>query len=102
MSPNDENRRKSHLFSGVLLLGIGVLALSGYWWPGIMFVIGIAMIANGIAMKKSWHEYSTAAILIAIGAVFQLERSLDFRLVRFWPLFFIILGLILIFSKRRR
>jgi hypothetical protein len=28
---------------GLLLIGIGVLLLTGWWWPGIMVVLGIAV-----------------------------------------------------------
>lgn len=34
--------------SGIWLIGIGVLLLTGYWWPGILILIGLSMLANAM------------------------------------------------------
>lgn len=39
--------RKS-IQSGIWLIGIGILLLTGYWWPGILILIGLSMLANAM------------------------------------------------------
>lgn len=35
--------KKSPIFAGILLIGLGILIFTGWWWPGIMLVIGTAL-----------------------------------------------------------
>jgi hypothetical protein len=35
--------KKSPIFAGVMLIGLGILVFTGWWWPGIMLVIGTAL-----------------------------------------------------------
>lgn len=37
------NHEKSPIFAGVMLIGLGLLIFTGWWWPGIMLVIGTAL-----------------------------------------------------------
>ena len=42
---NDTSKRGG-VAGGVILIGIGMLALTGWWWPGIMLVIGCGLAAD--------------------------------------------------------
>lgn len=35
--------KKSPIFAGIMLIGLGILVFTGWWWPGIMLVIGVAL-----------------------------------------------------------
>ena len=35
--------KKSPIFAGIMLIGLGILVFTGWWWPGIMLVIGAAL-----------------------------------------------------------
>ena len=87
------------LFHGTLLVGLGVLAFTHYWWPGIMFVMGGAMLASGLAKRGAWRDFTTAFVLLAIGALFQADAIVGGNVVGFWPIVLIVLGLVLILSK---
>lgn len=39
--------------SGIWLIGIGILLLTGYWWPGILILIGLSMLANAMIPEDS-------------------------------------------------
>jgi hypothetical protein len=55
--PLDEKQANS-ITSAVWLVGIGYLIWSGDWWPGILFLIGIAAIAQAFVEgrgRASWH-----------------------------------------------
>jgi hypothetical protein len=90
----DKKKRASGISGGIFLIGLGVLLFTGWWWPGIMLVLGLSggaelifrdQIARGIgtivffsafpiiwaiakAMVISWVVVG-AFILIALGAI---------------------------------
>ncbi len=39
-------KERSGVAGGLILIGIGVLLITGWWWPGIMVVIGVALAAE--------------------------------------------------------
>jgi hypothetical protein len=45
---------KSNLQTGIWLIGIGILALTNFWWPGIMFVVGLSVLASGSLQGAIW------------------------------------------------
>lgn len=95
--------RTDQVFGGVFLIGLAILFFSGYWWPGIMFVIGIAMLARTYSEGKPLTSNGGAWVTIAIGVVFALGNV--FQLlgdVPWWPLILIALGLYLLFGQRRK
>ena len=82
----------------LILIGIGVLALTGYLWPGIFFVIGGALIVGGLTAGKSWSEMTGGLILLAIGAYFALPFRLDLSEIEWLgPAILIIIGCVLLF-----
>jgi hypothetical protein len=40
--------------SAIWLIGLGLLFLTGWWWPGIMIVIGASMVAG--ALVRGWED----------------------------------------------
>ncbi len=54
--------RRSSVAGGLMLLGIGVLLVTGWWWPGIMLVIGVA----GAAERVLERRYTAAGIIAVI------------------------------------
>ena len=45
-------KRASELSGGVFLIGLGVLFVTGYWFPGILFVIGATSLVQGATALK--------------------------------------------------
>ena len=41
---------------GIWLIGIAVLAVTNWWWPGIMVVIGISALVGGLQSGGSWEQ----------------------------------------------
>ena len=52
---NDTGRRGG-VAGGVILIGIGMLALTGWWWPGIMLVIGCGLAAERLLRGSSFRR----------------------------------------------
>jgi hypothetical protein len=66
-SKNNEKRRQaSAISSGLFLIGIAVLFLTDWWWPGIMFVIGISSGSALIFRGRLWQGISTLALFFGI------------------------------------
>ena len=40
------NATNRNLQTAIWLIGIGVLALTGHWWPGILILVGLSMVAG--------------------------------------------------------
>lgn len=62
----DRQRTRDGITGGLLLIGIGVLALTGWWWPGIMVVLGIAIGAGLVFRGRYLQGLVIAAIFFAI------------------------------------
>jgi hypothetical protein len=44
------------IMGGIWLIGIAVLAVTGWWWPGIMVLIGISALVGGLQAGGSWEQ----------------------------------------------
>ena len=58
MKPHAKN-----IQAAVWLIGIGILALTHNWWPGILILVGISMVAGAmtrgtVGPKESWEQPS--------------------------------------------
>lgn len=62
-------RTKSGIAGGIFLIGLGVLIITGSWWPGIMFVIGLAIGAERAFHGNYVQALTTLAVCSAIGLI---------------------------------
>jgi hypothetical protein len=63
LTPHQANAITSALW----LVGIGVLIVTGWWWPGIMFVVGVTSIAQGLVAGRGWYALQAGLWTIGIG-----------------------------------
>ena len=59
--------QKSGIAGGIFLIGIGMLILTGSWWPGIMFITGLAIGAERAFRGNYVQALTAAAVCFAIG-----------------------------------
>jgi hypothetical protein len=70
---------------GVFFIGLGLLFTDVIdFWPGILFVLGAASLARGMAEGRAWYTVSGGLWLIGLGMVFLFGFS--------WPLLLILIG----------
>jgi len=93
-------KRSSEILGGTFLIGLAILFLTGWWWPGIMYVIGIALIARTVSEGRNWTDERAGLISIGIGVFFTALRLLSV-VINWWPLILVVLGLYLLFGNRR-
>ena len=87
--------RNSSISSGIFLIGLGVLAYSGWWWPGILLVVGLSSGAALIMRGK----YLPALITFGIFAVIPLIVAADVPWRIFGPFILVTMGASIIFRS---
>jgi hypothetical protein len=74
-------QRANEISTGTFLIGLAFLFITGNWWPGIMYVIGISSIAQALSEGKAWYAAQGGLWAIGIGLVFQFGFSLPLLLI---------------------
>lgn len=84
-------RRRSTISGGVFLIGLGMLLLTGWWWPGIMLVIGAASASELFLRGKVLSAMGTFALFAGIPLMIDLVNAVD--LPWGWLGAFVLIGL---------
>jgi hypothetical protein len=90
------NKRKHTptVSGGVFLVGLGILVYTGWWWPGILLVVGLASSAELILRGK----YLSALVTFAFFAAIPLFISADIPWRIMGPFILIAMGAATIFK----
>ena len=91
-----KKRQGDAISGGIFLIGLGVLLITGLWWPGIMFVIGLSSGAGLIFRGKIWSGIGTMAFFFAIPIFVMLVQNQDIPWAIVGPLILIGIGVIII------
>ena len=63
----DSKKRQGDAISGgIFLISLGVLIVTGWWWPGIMFALGLSSGAGLIFRGKIWQGILSLAFFCSI------------------------------------
>ena len=108
---------RSHVFVGVIILGIGALFFfrgiglitvgMNRLWPAFPIIVGLAFFAQAAALHEP-HFSGTGAILCAIGAVFLVinlrlvDTKIFGELLKYWPVLIIAAGVLKLLDSYRR
>ncbi|MCE2472850.1 MAG: hypothetical protein J4G18_13355 [Anaerolineae bacterium] len=101
----DKEEKASQASTGVFFVGLGLLFFTGWWWPGIMFVIAASILARTMALGERWQSATGALWLIAIGVIFGIPGLITDIAGAFWQIFPLILvgmGLFMLFGGKYR
>ena len=90
----DLKKRGSAISGGIFLIGLGVLIITNWWWPGIMFVIGLSGGGELIFRGKIWNGIWTIAFFSAIPIVIWIVQKTDVPWGLVGPFILIGLGII--------
>lgn len=69
----------------VFLIGFGLLFITGWWFPGMLFVIAASTIAGALVAGQPWYSAQGAVWMIGIGLIFWLNLS--------WGVVFVLIGI---------
>ena len=72
----EKKQRASGISGGIFLICLGILLFTGWWWPGIMFAIGLAGGAELIFRGRTARGIGTLAFFCAIPiAVWIIQKN---------------------------
>ncbi len=74
------SQRRS-VIMGIWLIGLGVLFATGFWWPGILFVVALSSLAKGWLEDRFWVGVAAGFWLAFLGVWVLSRYSLAFLLV---------------------
>ncbi len=74
------SQQANALTGGIWLIGFGILFATRFWWPGIMFLIGISAIVQGFVQDRGWYAIHGGywAILIGVWAAMKFNIAIFF------------------------
>ena len=84
--------------AGVFFIGLALLFVTGFWWPGVLFVVGASIMSKFVAQGKKWQDATPALVMFGIGLIFGLPDLLGFALGTLLPVSLIGIGAYLILS----
>ena len=91
-------------FAGLFLIGLAAVAYYHYWWPGIMFALGGAMLLGELLETKQFNignsNIMSGLILIGIGLLSMHTTLLSKD--SFLPVLFAGLGIFILFNALKR
>lgn len=95
MAPLVSRQRASATFNGILFIGLGILFWTNGWWPGILLVIGSALVVRQSLRGRIYDAILSAAIFggLFLSALFNWEFSFLI------PVLFTSAGLYLLFTE---
>ncbi len=62
----DKKRLADGIAGGIFLISLGVLLVTGWWWPGIMIALGLSSGASLIFRGKIWGGILSLAFFCSI------------------------------------
>lgn len=96
MASHDGTRARGGVAGGIILIGIGMLALTNWWWPGIMLIIGCALAAERFLRGEAAQAVGIFALFLAIPLGVALLQDIDIPWNLVGPFVFVALGLVVV------
>jgi hypothetical protein len=75
----------------MIVLGCGVLLITGWWWPGIMVVLGVAFAAERLVAGRVVDAVVVLAIFLGIPLAIAVVTRIDIPWV--WVFGLVLIGL---------
>ena len=92
----DKQRTASGISGGIFLICLGILIITGWWWPGIMFAIGLASGAELVFRGKVWRGIGTLLFFSAIPIAVWIIQAVNIPWGIVGPMILIGIGIIII------
>ena len=90
----DKKRVASGISGGIFLICLGILLLTGWWWPGIMFAIGLSSGAELAFRGKVMRGIGSLAFFCAIPIVIWIIQAANIPWMIIGPIILIGIGVI--------
>ena len=90
----DKQRQASRGSFGIFLISLGILILTGWWWPGIMIALGLSGGAELIFRGRIAKGIGTLALFCAIPIAVWVIQATDVPWALVGPMILIGIGVI--------
>lgn len=84
------NKNVDSISGGIFLIGLGLLFWVGWFWPGILLLIGVVGLIHESLRGKVWNGLTSLLVMGGLTAIFSLNWSWSTVL----PIVLIALGLV--------
>jgi hypothetical protein len=91
-------QQRSGVGGGVFLVGLGMLFITGWWWPGILVVIGLAIASERALAGRFGAALGVLAVFLGIPLAIALLSKIDIPWTGLIALLLIVLGGVGIFK----
>jgi hypothetical protein len=92
----NKQRKASGISFGIFLISLGILIITGWWWPGIMFALGLSGAAELVFRGKIARGIGTLAFFSAIPIVVWIVQEVDIPWEMVGPMILIGIGVIVL------
>ena len=92
----DKQRTASGISGGIFLISLGILIITDWWWPGIMFAIGLSSGAELIFRGKVARGVGTLLFFSAIPIVVWIVKEVRIPWELVGPMILIGIGVIVL------
>ena len=92
----DKQKQASSISGGIFLIGLGVLFMTNWWWPGILVVIGLSGGAELIFRGQIAKGLGTIAFFCTIPLIWAIVQSTNISWAIVGPFILIVLGVIML------
>ena len=92
----DKKRTASAISGGIFLICLGVLLYTGWWWPGIMFAVGLSGGAELVFRGQTVRGIGTLAFFCAIPVAIWVIQETEIPWSIVGPLVLVGLGIIVL------
>jgi len=90
----DRQRTASRISGGIFLISLGVLIITGWWWPGIMIALGLSGGAELVFRGQIAKGIGTLAFFCAIPIVVWVIQATEIPWGLVGPMILIGIGVI--------
>lgn len=92
----DKRRTASAISGGIFLISLGVLLWTGWWWPGIMFAIGLSSGAELVFRGKTARGIGSLIFFCSIPIVVWVIQATQIPWALVGPMILIGIGVIIL------
>ena len=89
----NRQRKASGISGGIFLISLGILIITGWWWPGIMIAIGLASCAELVFRGRVAQGIGTLIFFCAIPIVVWIIQAVSIPWALVGPMILIGIGI---------
>ena len=88
------NPKAEQISGAIFFIGMALVWMTGWWFPGMFFVIGATIMASAIVNNHPWTSATGALWMFGLGTIFWLNLP--------WAFIFLLIGLSMLCGGQSR